>query len=62
MSIRQQVNTGNAQVPGCQQSERCSILHVDFLDHLQLSLNLDLELSLGQERHDFARCWPLLQY
>lgn len=41
VSIGQQVNTGNAHVPGCRQAERCSILHVDFLDHLQLSLNMD---------------------
>lgn len=41
MTIGQQVNTGNAHVPGCQQAERCSILPVHFLDHLQLSLNTD---------------------
>lgn len=41
MSIGQPMNTGNACVPECWQAERWSIFHVDFLDHLKLSLNMN---------------------
>lgn len=51
-------------VPGCQLAERCSILHVDYVDHLQFSLDSDCgaKFTMRLERHDSARQWPLLEY